>query len=746
MFAILIEDSTGNYQQSTDNTFPGYEYFYNQTKSGCMNANGKQLSDSLLYDQDNKKATVKVSSSSRCYLYFDRWKEESLLANKFIASGDLWQSGLEDDGYRYVGSGAVGDSTNPNNFICFGTSDMAECTANQDKYMYRIIGVFADANGENHVKLIKYKQLGKYSWNDDNSVDIPWEDSDLYKGLNGSYFLTNAAYDYLQDVSWSNKIENWTWSAVNTMAYENDGENDNPYYMYSTPKGIYLNEMHIESGNYCYNIAGEIVNCNGGKWTNPVAKVGLMYASDFSLSLGNDSLNYNGMLYEFSDMINSWIYPNNNDNSIYTAEWIMSRENGYNDFNQADRLEDTMYEADVSTQYALRPVFYLTNNLKLVKGDGNINNPFILTENNESALLKVSLTAEYTNLKISITSSSSIPQKYCVNDNNTIIGCDWNKISSNSISYVMDEHKTYYVFVTDDSGNMTTKSYTYKAEKITDALINSKKLYQTNLEGDGYRYVGSGAVGTSTNPDNFICFGTTSKSDCTSNPGKYMYRIIGVFADTNGSEHAKLIKYKQLDTAYTWYNSSTNIIWESSLLYKGLNGNYFLSNTDYSYMQDSVWNEKIENWAWNAVTTKLYTSDLSPKNTYLHEMNRSSKTSSSGTWNTVKSKVGLMYVSDCVLSLGDKAMQITGDTFTNRNTLNDGWMYPKNNDKTKSSYEWTISYFGLNGEFWAAYNISDFPGPSILTSSNGVRPVFYLTSNTKLSSGIGTIDDPFIIN
>ena len=66
---------------------------------------------------------------------------------------------LEGDGYRYTGSGAVGADTNPNNFICFGTTDKSACTANQDKYMYRVLGVFSDANGKNHVKLIKYKQL-----------------------------------------------------------------------------------------------------------------------------------------------------------------------------------------------------------------------------------------------------------------------------------------------------------------------------------------------------------------------------------------------------------------------------------------------------------------------------------------------------------------------------------------------------------------------------------------------------------
>ena len=74
------------------------------------------------------------------------------------------------------------------------------CTANQDKYMYRVLGVFSDSNGKNHVKLIKYKQLGStYAWNANYTTDISWENSDMYKGLNGSYFLTNTTYDYLQN-------------------------------------------------------------------------------------------------------------------------------------------------------------------------------------------------------------------------------------------------------------------------------------------------------------------------------------------------------------------------------------------------------------------------------------------------------------------------------------------------------------------------------------------------------------------
>ena len=90
--------------------------------------------------------------------------------------------------------------------------------------MYRVLGVFSDANGKNHVKLIKYKQLGSYAWNS-TSADVNWENSTLYASLNGAGFLTNTTYDYLQNTEWSNRIENWTWSAVNTKSYEDQTNN-----------------------------------------------------------------------------------------------------------------------------------------------------------------------------------------------------------------------------------------------------------------------------------------------------------------------------------------------------------------------------------------------------------------------------------------------------------------------------------------------------------------------------------------
>ena len=301
-----------------------------------------------------------------CKLAF-KWDNSKSLADNLIASGELWQSGLEGDGYRYVGGGDVGTERNPNNFICFGANNKSECTANQDKYMYRVIGVFADANGNNHVKLIKYKPLSSaYKWNDTNA-DVNWEGSTLYKNLNGAEFLTNTTY---VPSGWSNKIENWTWSAVNTKTFED--KTNNPDYYASSATGIYLNEMHKTStGTLCNNYNNGAINCNVGVWTHPVAKIGLIYVSDYKLAIGTNTWIQNYV----------WLSPKYNytyirDNNEWTISQIGLSQGMYLIWSIYDRGE--ISNAYLASAYSVRPVFYLTTDTKISDGDGSLNNPFII--------------------------------------------------------------------------------------------------------------------------------------------------------------------------------------------------------------------------------------------------------------------------------------------------------------------------------------------------------------------------------
>ena len=235
-----------------------------------------------------------------------------------------------------------------------------------------------------------------------------------------------------------------------------------------------------------------------------------------------------------------------------------------------------------------------------------------------------------------------------------------------------------------------------------------------------------------------------------------MYRIIGVFADENGDNHVKLIKYTQLSTTYAWHSSETDVDWANSALYSGLNGSYFLTNTAYSYMQDNTWLNKITDWRWTAVNTLTYELPgpdtdyyfATAQNIYLHEMNRTGKSSPIGEWTTPTAKVGLMNASDYALSLGATALSMTTSTADYASTLKTGWMHQYNNDTSASTDEWTISRFGAEDSYFIAWLVGStgrVSGSNVAYDDVGVRPVLYLESDIS-GLGEGTLENPIMIS
>lgn len=333
--------------------------------------------------------------------------------------------------------------------------------------------------------------------------------------------------------------------------------------------------------------------------------------------------------------------------------------------------------------------------------------------------------------------------------------------------------------------NLTTWMYDNKA--------TIPELWTTGYEGDGVRFVGTGSASNEKTPDNFICFGTTSKETCTANPSKYMYRIIGIFPDSSGGRHLKLIKYESLTSLYQWHSSSADVAWGSNTLATNLNAGYFLTNTAYDYMQNTTWSNKITNWTWSAVNTQTSSNSgpdysmgsMKLKDIYLHEMNRtrpatypfvnpSSKENASGnfaigTWASPQAKIGIMYASDYLLSQGKMTENITtstpGDLDQVQMATKYGWLdlsYNSTGVKTGTvlpqqfgynyEQEWTMARAGNISSLWQAYAISKI-GILFTVPVNGansfilsVRPVFYLNSNVVLNSGSGTLADPLIIN
>ena len=69
-FAIMLQDSSGNYNKSGDTNFPSTGYKLNTSKSECLDIEGKKIANAV--SGSNGSITLKNKYTSYCTLYFDK--------------------------------------------------------------------------------------------------------------------------------------------------------------------------------------------------------------------------------------------------------------------------------------------------------------------------------------------------------------------------------------------------------------------------------------------------------------------------------------------------------------------------------------------------------------------------------------------------------------------------------------------------------------------------------------------------
>lgn len=336
----------------------------------------------------NKNMTLEFSAVSlNCETMDNSEVMASGIASEYlidnISSNELWNSPLEGDGYRYVGE-------TPNNYICFGTSDKDTCKTGNDKYMYRIIGIFEDESGQEHLKLIKSTALTeRYRWHSDNYADVDWNESTLYSGINGEYFLTNEYYPYMQDTTWTDKIAEWNYTMTNTKSWvEHNATGIGVYYNDNTVKSIYLHELNrnSKSNETCYYNYGSDPadgDCDLGEWKTLKAKISLMYVSDYYLASGSVGIN-NAVLNNYKDFRDAWIESSNCRGFEKSGdEWTMTRfgtssDSAYGAWS-IDYDGQTNGSRIASQEDVVRPVFYLNSDVELSGGTGSYDDPYLIS-------------------------------------------------------------------------------------------------------------------------------------------------------------------------------------------------------------------------------------------------------------------------------------------------------------------------------------------------------------------------------
>ena len=270
-----------------------------------------------------------------------------------------------DNSYRYSGA-------NPNNYVCFG-SYASTCPNNN---LYRIIGVFGD-----EVKLIQADYFG----------------SELL-GTNGEYNSTAQASRYSSTYKgnlsqfpafgWdaTNQLNTWSKTTLNTI-------NLNQNYI-NNLDSTWANRIAIHTwkvGGLEW-ATGEATNAqrtyreevgSSSSSTTYSAKIGLMYLSDYYYGATNTYWSYPGSNISSSPGYNPNVTVNygNAFNSNWMAlgiyEWTISKVVGNYGYSLVFGIDAAgTVRANVSFSIlAIRPVFYLKNDVGYVSGNGTPSNP-----------------------------------------------------------------------------------------------------------------------------------------------------------------------------------------------------------------------------------------------------------------------------------------------------------------------------------------------------------------------------------
>ena len=340
--AIMVQNEGENdfgWHEAEDRTQWPDKTKYTYVGTECTDSEGVKIPTTsvLTFNETTYTAHIKTKQTIYCTLYFAKGRPALEVLKGHATGGSSATTFTEtnvDGMYRYKGTAAQVT----NNYICFGTTNIDTCTKtgvdNRDKYLYRIIGI-TDNNVNTgleleagQLKIIRAipSKTGQ-AWTSDYESDVQWDSAEVKTCLNGTFLNTI-------DAEWKTLIDNPLWWI------------------------------------------GDKTSTGGTETTSKKSKnyqIGLMYQSDY----------YNSWTY--SSNTNSWLHITNGRSDVSTTygstyEWTMTRYGRYLGYFwpwYVDRSGSLSSDSATGTS-AVRPVFYLTNEIGLV-GEGTETNPFIIT-------------------------------------------------------------------------------------------------------------------------------------------------------------------------------------------------------------------------------------------------------------------------------------------------------------------------------------------------------------------------------
>ena len=315
--------------------------------------------------------------------------------------------------YRYIGD-------NPNNYVYFNC-DSLDNQNSETCEVWRIIGVFdvddGTGNYEQRIKLVRGSALpDRMKWDTNNVNDWSVASLKAYLNDNGEYYTrTGTAANYGLKATAKSLISDAKYYLGGTFNNDiyNNSENS-----YGTADAMYLWERGSEVFSYeTYCLSLSVNHSNNSKCTtenycenNPtdkicssirniswVGKIALIYPSDYALVYANgvDSGCYGHPAYCYltdthfnSNPSAGWIFnsykldgQNSNDWSWLLSPYSDSLTHVFH-INGAGSIYTSGMEAAGYSMgnrgEAVRPVLYLSSNVKITDGTGEQNNPYKL--------------------------------------------------------------------------------------------------------------------------------------------------------------------------------------------------------------------------------------------------------------------------------------------------------------------------------------------------------------------------------
>ncbi len=663
MFAIMLQDENGEYKQSDSSDFPTEGYNYNEEKSGCIDSKGLAVADVLTYK--DKKFSVRTNQAVYCYVYFDKSNAKELIEQLKKSNG--LSSEPVGGMYRYQGTNAQ-----VNNYLCLE----GKCSSGSDE-MYRIIGITPEGN----IKVIKQTKYGStHKWWTNYTENKEWPDSLIFKTLNEDYY--NSLKEEIKNI-----IEPQQWLY---------GDISKDYIDSSIPtEEVYKIEAGKENTKYYSPDDGKYIEDR--IWTNKIqANIGLMYIHDYAYAESSLGHNTSCRKSDYSTCKSSWIHMSNN--GIATSgneryEWIMTRMGLYS--NSDNRYGGWYVTSNgnidynvLNIGYAVRPVFYLKNNITLY-GSGTVDDPFTLTEVIPTKQ-EETLRSKDSNNSLSKTLVGGMYRYQGSTVNNYIC---LKEIGEAGCSTSGNDDDMYRIIGITESGNI-------KVIKQIRYQKGSKNTFEWNNK-------------SSVDPSSIYYCG----NDCPTWEQSDMYNMLNTNNDSflNGLDSAIKGKIEQRN----WY-------------YGDIGKDYMGTITS-----EEVY--KIES---GQEATQYYNAsgNLVPKS----EGTMWQQTSG-------KSSIGLMYVSDYLYAISNTGHSNNCRSGDYETKCKGSWIHETNNESSSSTKynEWTMSRIGRLGSENTVFNAWCVNSNGVvidcsLFSATAFRPVFYLTSNVELE-GEGSRSNPFYI-